>query len=88
MLRYDSKAFGGRPKEAFLAAMAAEGVPLDAGYRSLSRMPYVTSRAPCPVSEAAEESVVWVRQPMLMADGQAVAYIAHAAEAVRRRFRA
>ncbi|MER7111537.1 DegT/DnrJ/EryC1/StrS family aminotransferase [Streptomyces sp. NPDC000229] len=88
MLRYDSGAFGGRPKEAFLAAMAAEGVPLDAGYRSLSRVPYVKPGAPCPVAEAAEESVVWVRQPMLMADGEAVAYIARAAEVVRRRFRA
>ncbi|ORT57342.1 DegT/DnrJ/EryC1/StrS family aminotransferase [Streptomyces sp. CB03238] len=87
MLRYDSGAFGGRPKAEFLAAMAAEGVPLDAGYRSLSRLPYVTSPAPCPVAEAAEDSVVWVRQSMLMAEGAAVAYVARASRVVRRRFR-
>ncbi|MEV3991437.1 DegT/DnrJ/EryC1/StrS family aminotransferase [Streptomyces sp. NPDC049837] len=87
MLRYGSRAFGGRSKAEFLAAMAAEGVPLDAGYRSLSRMPYVSKRAPCPVAEAAEEGVVWVRQPMLMAGEAAVAYIADAALAVRRAFR-
>lgn len=86
MLRYDAGAFGGRSKAAFLAAMAAEGVPLDAGYRSLSRMPYVRPGGPCPVAEAAEDSVVWVRQPMLMAEGVAVAYIADAARRVGRAF--
>ncbi|WP_336320479.1 DegT/DnrJ/EryC1/StrS family aminotransferase [Streptomyces lavendofoliae] len=85
MLRYDARSFGGRPKEAFLAAMAAEGVPLDAGYRSLSRLPYVVARTPCPVAEGAEANVVWVRQAMLMADDGAMAYIARAALAVRRR---
>ncbi|MFF8827935.1 DegT/DnrJ/EryC1/StrS family aminotransferase [Streptomyces sp. NPDC015131] len=87
MLRYDAEEFGGRSKEEFLAAMAAEGVPLDAGYGSLSRLPYVASPAPCPVAEAAERSVVWVRQPMLMAEEAAVAYIGHAARAVRRALR-
>ncbi|QGV78036.1 DegT/DnrJ/EryC1/StrS family aminotransferase [Streptomyces ficellus] len=86
MLRYDPAAFGGRPKAEFLSAMASEGVPLEAGYRSLSRLPYVASPAPCPVAEAAEERVVWVRQPMLMAGEAAMAYIAHAAGRVRRRF--
>ncbi|MFF8290216.1 DegT/DnrJ/EryC1/StrS family aminotransferase [Streptomyces sp. NPDC016309] len=85
MLRYDAEAFGGRSQAAFLAAMAAEGVPLDAGYRSLSRLPYVATRAPCPVAEASETGVVWVRQPMLMADAEAVAYVARAALAVQRR---
>ncbi|MFG3505511.1 DegT/DnrJ/EryC1/StrS family aminotransferase [Streptomyces sp. NPDC047821] len=85
MLRYDAGAFGGRTKAEFLAAMAAEGVPLEAGYRSLSRVPYVRAAAPCPVAEAAEEGVVWVRQPMLMAGEAAMAYVADAARAVRRR---
>ncbi|MDN3292569.1 DegT/DnrJ/EryC1/StrS family aminotransferase [Streptomyces ficellus] len=84
MLRYDSGAFGGRPVSAFLAAMAAEGVPLDAGYRSLSQLPYVRAPVPCPVAQAARESVVWVRQPLLMAGEAAMAYIGRAALAVRR----
>ncbi|MFI1395003.1 DegT/DnrJ/EryC1/StrS family aminotransferase [Streptomyces sp. NPDC020681] len=86
MLRYDPVAFAGHPKAAFLRAMSAEGVPLDAGYRSLSREPY-TEGGPCPVAEAAEGSVVWVRQPMLMADDAAMGDIARAALEVQRAFR-
>lgn len=86
VLRYDPVAFAGHPKRAFLDAMAAEGVPLDAGYRSLSREPW-TAGGPCPVAEAAEDTVVWVRQPMLMADDAAMADIAGAALVVQRDFR-
>lgn len=57
-----------------LAAMAAEGVSLDAGYPPLGTMSALTdagARAePAPAAEAAARSVVWVRQPMLM-DGPA-----------------
>jgi dTDP-4-amino-4,6-dideoxygalactose transaminase len=55
-----------------LAAMAAEGVPVDGGYPALGAMPALTragARATdCPAAEAAAREVVWVRQPMLMDD--------------------
>ncbi|HZX37110.1 MAG TPA: DegT/DnrJ/EryC1/StrS family aminotransferase [Streptomyces sp.] len=90
-LRYDPRAFGGHPKGAFLAAMTAEGIPLEAGYRSLtheaSLAAYIARMSPCPVAEAAEDTVVWVRQPMLMADDAAMADIARAALLVQRAFR-
>ncbi|MFK4223482.1 DegT/DnrJ/EryC1/StrS family aminotransferase [Streptomyces sp. NPDC019890] len=86
MLRYDRAAFGGHPKAAFLDAMATEGIPLDAGYRSLSREPY-TGGGPCPVAEGAEDTIVWVRQPMLMADDAAMADIGNAALVVQQAFR-
>ena len=86
MLRYDSRAFGGHPKSAFLKAMAAEGVPLDPGYRSLTRVPYVGDPAPCPVAEAAEDTVIWVRQALLMADEAAMGAVARAALSVQRAF--
>jgi dTDP-4-amino-4,6-dideoxygalactose transaminase len=86
MLRYDPAAFGGHPKAALLEAMTAQGIPLDAGYRSLSREP-CTGGGPCPVAEAAEDTVVWVRQPMLMADDVAMADIARAALLVQQAFR-
>ncbi|MET9669718.1 DegT/DnrJ/EryC1/StrS family aminotransferase [Streptomyces sp. NPDC006475] len=91
LLRYEAAAFGGHPKAVFLAAMNAEGVPLDTGYRSLTRepslAPYAAAIRPCPVAEAAEDSVVWVRQPMLMADDAAMADIAQAALVVQHAFR-
>ena len=58
--------------------MAAEGVPLDAGYRSLSHETALSAYSdlqPCPVAEAAEDSVVWIRQSLLMADDEALADI-------------
>ncbi|MFG2007231.1 aminotransferase class I/II-fold pyridoxal phosphate-dependent enzyme [Spirillospora sp. NPDC048911] len=90
VVRYDPAAFGGRSKAGFIAAMAAEGIPLDAGYRSLSReaalRPY-TGEVSCPVAEAAEDSVVWLRQNLLMAGDAALADIVSAAAKVRRAFR-
>ncbi|MDQ0940796.1 DegT/DnrJ/EryC1/StrS aminotransferase family protein [Streptomyces sp. V1I1] len=86
MLRYAPAAFGGHPKAALLEAMTAQGIPLDAGYRSLSRE-RCTGGGPCPVAEAAEDTVVWVRQPMLMADDAAMADIARAALLVQQAFR-
>lgn len=89
LVRYDSNAFGGRSKDDFLAAMAAEGVPLDAGYRSLSRESALSSYAdqrPCPVAEAAADSIVWIRQSLLMSDEEALADIGSAARKVRHAF--
>ncbi|TDW21740.1 DegT/DnrJ/EryC1/StrS family aminotransferase [Kribbella kalugense] len=87
LLRYE--AFGGRSKADFIAAMAAEGIPLDAGYRSLSResaLSAYTELLPCPVAEAAADSVVWIRQSMLMSDESALADIVTAAAKVRKAF--
>ncbi|MGP3960366.1 DegT/DnrJ/EryC1/StrS family aminotransferase [Nonomuraea sp. 3N208] len=65
-----------------LAAMAAEGVPLDGGYPPLGTMPALTeagARAePCPAAEAASREVLWVRQQMLMDDPAGATHIAQA----------
>ncbi|WP_405792491.1 DegT/DnrJ/EryC1/StrS family aminotransferase [Streptomyces sp. NBC_01506] len=87
MLRYDAAAFGGRTKDDFIAAMAAEGIPLDAGYQPLSVEPSLAAYAgPCPVAEAQAAATVWVRQHLLMADDDAMADIARAARKVREAF--
>jgi hypothetical protein len=69
--------------------MAAEGIPLDSGYRSLSResalRPY-SELEPCPVAEEAGDTVVWIRQSLLMADDEALADIGTAARKVRQAF--
>ncbi|MGV9306702.1 DegT/DnrJ/EryC1/StrS family aminotransferase [Nonomuraea sp. NPDC003727] len=65
-----------------LAAMAAEGVPLEGGYPPLGTMGALTeagARAEeCPATRAAAESVVWVRQAMLMDDPARAADLAEA----------
>ena len=89
LLRYDADSFGGRGKADFIAAMAAEGIPLDSGYRSLSRESALRAYSdlqPCPVAEQAADSVVWIRQSMLMADDDALADIVIAATKVQQAF--
>ncbi|MFC4113663.1 DegT/DnrJ/EryC1/StrS family aminotransferase [Nonomuraea zeae] len=57
-------------RDFLLTAMAAEGVPLDAGYPPLGTMTALTAEGartePCPATEEAARTVVWVRQSMLM----------------------
>jgi hypothetical protein len=87
LLRYEG--FGGRSKAEFIAAMTAEGIPLDSGYRSLSRedaLRTYTELTPCPVGEAAEDSIVWIRQSLLMADDADLADIVTAMVKVRQAF--
>lgn len=65
-----------------LTAMAAEGVPLESGYPPLGTMAALTAEGaraePCPATEEAAASVVWVRQSMLMDDPARAADIAEA----------
>ncbi|GII92985.1 DegT/DnrJ/EryC1/StrS family aminotransferase [Sinosporangium siamense] len=68
MLRLDPSV----DKDFVLAAMAAEGVPLDAGYPPLGTMKTLTDAGarvePAPAADEAAKHVVWVRQSMLMDD--------------------
>jgi dTDP-4-amino-4,6-dideoxygalactose transaminase len=41
MFRYDASAFAGLPRERFLKALAAEGVPCSSGYGPLNRQPFL-----------------------------------------------
>lgn len=66
MLRF---ADTGLDRDWILDAMAAEGVPVDAGYPPLSSTPALAGQvrtAPTPGAEHAAASVMWLRQPQLM----------------------
>jgi dTDP-4-amino-4,6-dideoxygalactose transaminase len=41
MFRYDSSRFAGLPRAAFLKALAAEGIPAQAGYSPLNKQPFL-----------------------------------------------
>ena len=41
MLRYQAEGFAGLPRERFLKALAAEGIPCSGGYTPLNRQPFV-----------------------------------------------
>ncbi|WP_185079394.1 DegT/DnrJ/EryC1/StrS family aminotransferase [Nonomuraea jabiensis] len=78
MLRLDA----GVDRDFVLAAMAAEGVPLDAGYPPLGTMAALTAEGarvePCPGAEEAARTVVWLRQAMLMDAPEAAGDVAEA----------
>jgi dTDP-4-amino-4,6-dideoxygalactose transaminase len=41
MFRYDSKAFAGLPRDHFLKALEAEGIPCSGGYKPLNKEPFI-----------------------------------------------
>jgi hypothetical protein len=41
MFRYDAAAFAGLPRESFLKALAAEGIPAMGGYSPLNTQPHI-----------------------------------------------
>ncbi len=100
ILRYDSEAFGGRSRDAFLAALEAEGVTCGAGYVPLYKEALFTEQAAmrglcqahdsspqpyCPVTEkACRDEVVWLFQHMLLAEPERVMRIAEAIHRIQR----
>jgi dTDP-4-amino-4,6-dideoxygalactose transaminase len=82
IFRYDRSAFGGMPREEFLAALRAEGIPCSPGYSPLYRSPAFkidTATHPFPTRvdyssiqlpevERACEEAVWLTQGMLLAE--------------------
>lgn len=81
IFRYDAAAFGGLPREEFLRALNAEGVPCASGYTPLYRSnafrpdrathPFASERdyaaERCPVAErVCGEEAVWLTQSMLL----------------------
>ena len=78
IVRYDENVFGGLPRERFLAALEAEGIPCSAGYPYplyandvFAGMPahqqfHSDGAGPCPVAEAACQEAVWFQQNMLL----------------------
>jgi dTDP-4-amino-4,6-dideoxygalactose transaminase len=86
VLRYDSAVFGGVHRDAFVAALAAEGIPAEGVfYETVYRSPLFPAppgsfRAlPCPVSErAAYEESVWIPHWVLSGSNQDVEDVAAA----------
>lgn len=88
MMRYSPKKFGGLPRERFVEALRAEGVPCSTGYaQPLYKQPPLApphSRIlPCPVAEQACREVVWLTQNLLLAEPEAMEEIGRAIVKIR-----
>jgi len=73
MMRYDPTKFNGLPRDEFVLALKAEGVPCSTGYpRPLYQQPPLAepySRVmPCPVVEQACKESIWLTQNLLLAE--------------------
>jgi len=81
--RYDAGQFGGKPRQQFLSALRAEGIPCSPGYTPLYREnafrpdrathPFAGERdyasVRCPVAErASTEEAVWLAQTLLLGE--------------------
>jgi dTDP-4-amino-4,6-dideoxygalactose transaminase len=91
VLRYDPEAFAGASRDAFAAALEAEGVPADgAFYEAVYRSPLFPARPgsfralPCPVTErAAYSEAVWIPHWVLLAGPEVLDGVIEAMRKVR-----
>jgi dTDP-4-amino-4,6-dideoxygalactose transaminase len=88
MMRYDPAKFGTLPRDEFVAALQAEGVPCSTGYyRPLYAQPPLAepfSRVmPCPVAEQACQESIWLTQNLLLAEAEDMEDIGRAIVKIR-----
>jgi dTDP-4-amino-4,6-dideoxygalactose transaminase len=88
MMRYDPVKFGDLPRERFVEALRAEGIPAAIGYtKPLYYQPPLAepySRVlPCPVSEQACKEAIWLGQSLLLAEPEEMDDVARAMVKVR-----
>ena len=88
MMRYDPERFANLPREQFVAALEAEGVPCSTGYAiPLYDQPPLDGRfsriMPCPVAERACHEAIWLTQNLLLASPDEMDDIAQAVMKIR-----
>ena len=88
IMRYDPAGFGGLPRDRFVAALSAEGVPCSTGYpMPLYAQPPLQEPfariTPCPATERACQEAIWLTQNMLLAEPAMIDRIAEAIIKVR-----
>jgi perosamine synthetase len=100
MFRYQSKAFGGLPREKFVEALQAEGIPCSPGYviplnhslgllEGLNRLRTFLEDVPSPPSlpvneRMCKEEAVWFTQNMLLGNERDMDDIAEAVAKIQR----
>jgi perosamine synthetase len=77
---YDAQACGGLSREAFVAAVRAEGVALDVGFRGFTKRPASVCRKPVSLanSQRASRQTVLLHHPVLLESPQTIDRVARA----------
>jgi len=71
IFQFNSESFRGLPRQRFIEALKAEGVPCSPGYKPLNSIPWVQELLPnkktkLPITERACEEAVWLKQSVLL----------------------
>ncbi|MEM3897356.1 MAG: DegT/DnrJ/EryC1/StrS family aminotransferase [Nitrososphaerota archaeon] len=85
IFKYDSREFSNLPKQRFVEALSAEGIPCSAGYRPLYSYAFLPPSKPLPNTERASyNEAVWIPQYVLLADDEDLEDIPRAIEKIKR----
>ena len=85
IFKYDSREFSNLPKQRFVEALSAEGIPCSAGYRPLYSYAFLPPSKPLPNTERASyNEAVWIPQYVLLADEGDLEDIPRAIEKIKR----
>ncbi len=84
VFRYHSEEFRGLPKERFVEALRAEGIPCSTGYRPLYTYRFLPPSKPLPNTEKTREEIVWLPQPILLSKPQDLQDIAQAIQKIHQ----
>jgi len=87
-MQYDAASFNNHPRDAFAAAVRAEGVALDAGFRDFSRRSDRRCRKVGDLEESrrAGQGALVLHHPVLLEDSTTLRLVAEALEKVTRAF--
>ena len=85
IFKYDPREFGGLPKEKFIEALRAEGIPCSSGYRPLYTYEFLPKNKPLEnVEKASRIEAVWIPQYVLLAEREDLEDIAEAIEKIKK----
>ena len=84
VFRYRPEEFRGLPKERFVEALRAEGIPCSPGYRPLYTYGFLPPSKPLPNTEKTREEIVWLPQPILLSKPQDLQDIAQAIQKIHQ----
>jgi len=85
IFKYDRREFSNLPKQKFVEALRAEGIPCSPGYRPLYDYPFLPSSSPLPnVEKASREEAVWIPQYVLLSEKRDLEDVQEAIEKIKR----
>jgi len=85
IFKYDSSQFADLPKQKFVEALRAEGIPCNAGYKPLYDYPFLPQSKPLPnVEKASRKEAIWIPQYVLLAEEKDLEDVQKAIEKIKK----